>query len=146
MGYLSSHVHIVTFCKTNKNSWTKGNPRIAVFIHCFFVIHWKWMVTTVVRVNNYISACCPHKAIIWLRVLELHEPLWWRIYGTLVAWNPLVTIHFHYTVWNTVTWRFFKKCPVLFHRRNKSPGFGMTWKWINNDRNVIFRWTVPLSG
>ncbi len=120
MGYLSSHVHIVTFCKTNKNSWTKRKSQNCRFhTLLFFVLHWKGMVTTVVRVNNLYFSLLPTQSYHMASgVLELHEPLWWRIYGTLVAWNPLVTIHFHYTVWNTVTWRFFKTFPVLFHRRN----------------------------
>jgi len=31
-----------------------------------------------------------------------------------------------------------------FHRRKKSYKFGTTSGWVNNDRIVIFRWTIPL--
>jgi len=36
----------------------------------------------------------------------------------------------------------------VFHRRKKvlqSYGFGTTWGWVNDDRTVIFGWTIPLT-
>ncbi len=36
----------------------------------------------------------------------------------------------------------FKK--PFFWRRIKSYRFGMTWRWVNDDRLVIFSWTISL--
>ncbi len=50
------------------------------------------------------------------------------------AWQPLLHLRKEKTVWT-----LFKMSPFV------SLMVETTWGWINNDRTVIFRWTIPLK-
>ncbi len=39
-----------------------------------------------------------------------------------------------------------KYIDLCFKDQQKSYRIIMTWGWVNDDRNVIFGWTIPLKG
>ncbi len=74
-----------------------------------------------------------------------------KMYFCIKRCYALLTINFH--CMDKVLWKLMElsqtfcitSCHFMFHVERKPYRFGITWGWLNDDRIIIFRWTILLT-
>lgn len=134
--------------KQSKIAEQRGNHRIAVFIHCLFCYTLKVNGDHSGQSKQLTFQPVAHTKLsygfgrAWVTWTTMMKNLWYFSSLKSLGHHPLAL----YSMKRLLHEDSSKY--VLFYSTEeiKSSGFRMTWKWIHNYRNVIFRWTVPLSG
>ncbi len=79
--------------------------------------------------------------------LLLHVAL--SLYYLLSSWNIIYHMASKdwqlviFGVWQPLFTNFIEKCSCFVFHRRKKVRFRMAWGWVNDDRRVIFEWTIP---